>query len=549
MLARGLWSAKDIAAFVKAVAETAGDAEARERGQSASGAVDKLKQGKNMPGLPRLREVWGEAVADTTAKWLDIVIPDAPIDLDGRIVLPHDEPLVCAREFVNYAFKTADGRLSLQYYRGAFYRWIDTHYVEADGKDVRSKLYQFLDGAATYRDRTLQPFKPNSAKVNSILDALEAGVIQSRDNNAPFWLEGATQRADPEKLIACRNGLLDIVTRELQPHTPMLFSVNALPYAFDPNAPTYPKLWMEFLQQLWPDNYDGKQSRFALQEFFGLMLTPNTRFQKIFLVVGPKRSGKGTIARILTALLGKDNVANPTLASLSTQFGLAPLIDKRVAIISDARLGPQTNAHTVAERLLSISGEDGLTIDRKYRDAWTGRLGARFLILSNELPGIADASGALPSRFVVLVLSESFYGHEDLELTDKLMPELPGILNWSLRGLDRLRERGHFKMPRASVEVIRQLEDLASPEGAFIREWCLLGPNEKIGVKVLFSAFKQWCEQEGHKIGSSVMFGRNLRAVVPQLKVQGRNPKRSYVGINLSEYGGEKYDDASHGRS
>lgn len=58
------------------------------------------------------------------------------------------------------------------------------------------------------------------------------------------------------------------------------------------------------------------------------------------MIVGPKRSGKGTIARVLTHMLGRDNVANPTLSGLSSQFGLAPLIDKRAAIISDARLGP-----------------------------------------------------------------------------------------------------------------------------------------------------------------------------------------------------------------
>jgi putative DNA primase/helicase len=52
--------------------------------------------------------------------------------------------------------------------------------------------------------------------------------------------------------------------------------------------------------------------------------------------------------------------------------------------------------------LLSITGEDTIIIDRKFREAWTGRLQARFPILSNELPCLADASGALASRFIVL---------------------------------------------------------------------------------------------------------------------------------------------------
>src|SRR4029079_12571743 len=101
----------------------------------------------------------------------------------------------------------------------------------------------------------------------------------------------------------------------------------------------------------------------------------------------------------------------------------------------DARLGAHTDGHIVAERLLSISGEDGQTIDIKYRSPWSGRLNVRFLILTNEIPRFSDASGALASRFVMLMLEKSFCGSEDMSLTDKLVEELPGIFNWAMDGL------------------------------------------------------------------------------------------------------------------
>ena len=82
----------------------------------------------------------------------------------------------------------------------------------------------------------------------------------------------------------------------------------------------------------------------------------------------------------------------PTLASLGTNFGLSPLLGKPLAIISDARLG-DTPTHTVVERLLSITGEDMLTVDRKFRDPWSGKLPTRFVVLSNELPRFKDSSG------------------------------------------------------------------------------------------------------------------------------------------------------------
>jgi putative DNA primase/helicase len=404
-------------------------------------------------------------------------------------------------------------------------------------RKVRSALYAFLQAAITATRKGVEPFKPTSGRVNAILDALKMAVLQSRDKHAPFFLPPHADLS-ADGLISCNNGLLDITTRRLQPHSPELFNVNCVPFAYDADAPVAYE-WRRFLRQLWPDDVEARQT---LQEIFGLMLTADTRHQKIFMIVGPKRSGKGTIARVLTAMLGKDNVASPTLSSLNGEFGLAPLLDKRAAIISDARLGRHTTV--VTERLLSISGEDALTINRKYREHWTGRLGVRFLILTNELPRIADASGALASRFVVLTLKETFLGREDLELTDRLLAELPGILNWSLRGLDRLLERGRFRMPQSSLEAIRQLEDLASPVGAFVRDWCDTGPNKVCNVKWLFDAYGQWCRLEGHKVGSSILFGRNLRAVIPQLTTQNIGVKRSYVGIDLSDHGEDSYQAA-----
>jgi putative DNA primase/helicase len=84
-----------------------------------------------------------------------------------------------------------------------------------------------------------------------------------------------------------------------------------------------------------------------LQELFGYCLTGDTSQQKAFLIVGPPRSGKGTIAKVLKRLVGTDNAVNPTLTSLSTNFGIAPLIGKRIAIISDARLDRRANQHAI----------------------------------------------------------------------------------------------------------------------------------------------------------------------------------------------------------
>jgi putative DNA primase/helicase len=278
-----------------------------------------------------------------------------------------------------------------------------------------------------------------------------------------------------------------------------------------------------------------------LQEWFGYVLSGRTDLHKVLLLIGPTRSGKGTIARVLTALIGKANVAGPTLSALGTNFGLSPLIGKPLANVADARLSGKADTHQVVERLLSISGEDMLTIDRKYREPWTGKLPTRFLVLSNELPNFGDASGAIAHRFVVLAMTRSFLGKENTDLTDQLLEELPGILGWALAGLNRLVKRGgRFTEPASSRAATIDLLDAVSPTSAFVRDHCDVGPEHEVSVEVLYGEWRRWCERQGRDHAGTVQtFGRNLRAAVPGLDStrprDGDARERHYIGLQLKK--------------
>ena len=258
--------------------------------------------------------------------------------------------------------------------------------------------------------------------------------------------------------------------------TPAFFSPNCLDYDFRPDAPP-PHAWLEFLRSLWPED---PESIACLQEWMGYLLVPDTGQQKILMVVGPKRSGKGTIARVIRAMVGPANVASPTLSGLALNFGLAPLIAKTVAIFADARLSGRADGQVIVERLLSISGEDAQTIDRKHLTAWHGTLPARFVLISNELPRLGNSSGALPSRMVILHLTRSFFGAEDIDLTGRLLCELPSILLWSIAGWARLHRRGRFEQPASGRELADELDDLSSPVGAFVAEMCVARPQQEL---------------------------------------------------------------------
>ena len=424
----------------------------------------------------------------------------------------------------------------LRHHRGGFFEWSGCAWLEVDEAGLRARLYAFLDQCQSKNAQgELFSVKPNALRVAAVLDALRAAGHLDASIEPPAWLDDEANWAPAHMLVACANGLLHVRSKILAPHTPAFFNHNALNFDHEPWAPE-PPLWLAFLHQLWGDD---QQAIDTLQEIFGYCLTADTSQQKAFALIGPKRSGKGTIARILVALLGAHNCAAPTLAGLSEHFGLEPLIGKRLAVISDARLSSRADQHTIAERILSITGEDSTDVGRKYKKAWTGQLQTRFLILSNELFRLADASGALASRFILLMLTKSFYGHEDRKLTKKLMTELPGILNWAVAGWVRLERRGYFLQPESAKEAVEQLEDLASPIGVFVRECCDIGAAYSVASDSLFVAWKIWCGEQGRDHpGTKQSFGRDLKAARPELKVTqpregGKQVCRHYQGVRL----------------
>lgn len=77
--------------------------------------------------------------------------------------------------------------------------------------------------------------------------------------------------------------------------------------------------------------------RLHCDEWFGYVLSGNAALHKVLMFIGPPRSGKSTIARILSKLAGIANVAYPTLSAFGSQFEMQNLIGKSLAIISDAR--------------------------------------------------------------------------------------------------------------------------------------------------------------------------------------------------------------------
>jgi putative DNA primase/helicase len=213
-------------------------------------------------------------------------------------------------------------------------------------------------------------------------------------------------------------------------------------------------------------------------------------------------------------------------------------VGKLVAVMSDARLSGRPDQQAVAENLLRISGEDQIEVDRKHRPSLALRLGVRIVMFSNEVPGIADASGAMASRFVILKMTESFLGREDPGLTTRLLAELPAIFLWAVEGWHRLNARGYFITPQSARDTAQELSDLGSPVTAFVRDACWQGAAAEVRVDSLYDAWCAWCIREGKvRAGDKSYFGRNLKAAMPSIRMRqlrGEEDRiRIYSGIGL----------------
>lgn len=450
---------------------------------------------------------------------------DAPVVID-----PRNFPEIAERLCETYFNPSNAGRLVR--WQGDWFQHRKDHYADLGDELVEAAIWKFLRKCQYRKGGELIKFLPGTAAVHSVSKALQANV-QACMQVAPSWLELYGEDPStpldgiaPRDVIAVANGLLHVPSGRLLPHTDQYFNRNALPFAYAPGA-ACPN-WLRFLESVWPDDAEAQR---CMQEWMGYLISGDTRLQKMLLIVGVARSGKGTIQSVIHALLGATNVASPSLADLGTPFGLYPLVGKMAAVIPDARGIHWRDNSKVVERLLNISGEDVVTADRKGRDPWVGQLPSRVVIMSNELPKLTDASNAFVNRFIMLYMPISHLGNEDHGLKDRLAGELPGIFNWALEGLARLRINRCFHQPASGAELRYDMERLGNPISGFFEDCCEVNPGLSVSKDRLYARYKVWCTGEGRQASSKEVFVKQLRAAFPAIQISRPRAEESRLHV------------------
>jgi putative DNA primase/helicase len=493
-------------------------------------------------------------------------------------------------------FETAGAAVDcrLKFWNGSFREWSrgcwrEWSPDEADGRvrrhaewearrDHRAALRRYRLKAAECAAANKQPPKPPTQErvtegvVRCAAASIKAAVLLPASTVAPSWLTPRGDRPDPARLVPTTEGIIDPATGELLPASPELFCVYAVPHP--PADAAEPTTWLAAVARMFEGDPECVG---ALQEFVGLCLIPDTSFQKACLVVGPSNSGKGVVSQVLGWLVGEENYGGAAFDKLGDRFTLSGLAGKAAVVIDDFRAGDGRGTPALAT-FLSVVGGGLVPIDRKNKDPISGRVGARLLLLSNELPRLRDDSPtAIARRLLVLPTGPGLAEAEaDPAFARRLSPELPGIFAWALAGLHRLLARGHFVQPGRGASAIDDLKAAASDVGGYVTECLVADPEAWTPTPELYGEWERYCERNNIKsesrIGTTDEFISRLKTVLRNLEKAQRRTKagrqRGYVGVRVrarvddaepsppsqggteeSEGGSDKGNAANHGES
>lgn len=427
-----------------------------------------------------------------TAEILDSEISTRAESTPPAGTLLSDDPNHIAGQFLRTTFWD-ESRTTLRFWSGEFYRFSGTAYEEYESKRVERDFRNWSVNKH-YPDNkgSLRLLVADLGLCANVLAALRSQT-ELYQRFQPFWISNTGE--ENRSLLAVANGTLVLEdTMQIYPSNRDLFSLSSLPVVYTPSAlcPRWDKFLIEALG-------DDKEKIKLLQEWFGYCLVSDTSKSKLLYIYGEPGTGKGVTLNVLKELTG-DGYAATSLSALGNRFGLAPLIGKKVGVIPDARRAKHGLGQAL-ERILSISSGDTMTIDRKNIEEITCKLPIKLMFATNEMIDFEDTANALMRRLLILHYTKIPDSPDD-QLIEKLKLELPGILNWAIAGLYRLRKQKEFTTPPSSLVSSEEFRAASNSAVDFVKEYCIVAIGQRTNLDELqiiakrIYGFQEWTKSK-----------------------------------------------------
>jgi len=383
-------------------------------------------------------------------------------------------------------------------------------------------LRQWLDGF-------FGPFYSQHLR-NEVMDQLKARV--RRDET--------TFGGGPAGTIATDSGLVDIDSCELKGQVqPEHFARWSLNTEFDPEADC--PGWKEFLGSV------AEPSDIPLlQEYIGYTLAHwELPFKKALIMLGPTDAGKSVFLDVIRELFGGDESAATSSTSLqylaNERWGPSRLVNTALNIRNDL------DEHTIKNtgKVKEIVGGDTLDAEYKRKPVFQFSPVAKHIFAANRAPDRSTDDEAFWNRWLTVVFPESVsQSEQNPNLTDELIEELPGILNWAIEGYQRLMEQGRFtdepepwqnreKWERYGNSIEQWLDRYTeTDEGNFT-------PKRTVGDETgAYDSYKAFARKNNLEIESDRKFTGELKRK-PELSktqrtVNGKRP-RGFANLKLTD--------------
>lgn len=239
---------------------------------------------------------------------------------------------------------------------------------------------------------------------------------------------------------------------ELKPHTAADYLTHCLPFEY--TRQSYAPEWQQFLNEVLPES--DKQA--VLQEFLAWLFIPTSelKLEKALLLYGNGSNGKSVVFEVISAMLGHANVSNYSLSDLTDTRGYhrAELPGHLVNFASEI------NTKVGVDKFKALVSGEPIDARHPYGVPFTIEDYAKFIFSANELPSDIEQTHAFFRRFLILPFERTIPdSKQDKHLPQRIIErELPGVLNWCMEALPRLRQQAGFSECEAAARALKRFQ-------------------------------------------------------------------------------------------
>ncbi len=339
---------------------------------------------------------------------------------------------------------------------------------------------------------------------------------------------------DPYKL-SVKNGILNLKTGQLEPHSPDFLTVIQIPVEFKSGAdcPAIKKFMTEIVRQ---------QDLPLLEEMAGYCLLRSHLIHKGFLLLGEGRNGKSSWVNLLVALVSLENTSQVPLQQLGRKFKTSELKGKLINFYTDL---PDLTV-SVTDAFKIVTSGDPMTIEEKYQKPQKMVNYSKQVFSANALPKCMDETYGFFSRLVLLDFPNRFEGDvADINLLQKLTTpeELSGFLNLAISGLRRLLKNQKLSYDKDVDDIAEEYQRRSVPALAvteFMVTATLKNTSEAVLKDDLWLAYRGWCVETGENELPKENFFKGVHSAYAvantRLSMDGMR-KQGLRGLVLSEEG------------